>query len=140
MTGEPTRAVSRLSIVTLGVLWALAAASPVVGADKTLRVGILSSGTVEIRGDLEQSLLQGLRDQGYVEGKNLLIERRYASSMMESMSEAARELADMKLDAIVTTCSPSKREANKATSSTTIVMMAFTYPVSQNISASLDRP
>lgn len=140
MTGEATRAVSRLSIVTLGVLWALAAASPVVGADKTLRVGILSSGTVEIRGDLEQSLLQGLRDQGYVEGKNLLIERRYASSMMESMSEAARELADMKLDAIVTTCSPSTREAKQATSSTPIVMVAVSDPVGQRIIASLAKP
>jgi putative tryptophan/tyrosine transport system substrate-binding protein len=121
----------------------LAAVTGVPGveaADKALRVGILSSGTVELRGGLEQSLLQGLQDQGYVEGKNLVIERRYSSAMMESMSDAARELADMKLDAIITTCSPSTREAKQATSSTPIVMVAVSDPVGQKIIASLARP
>ena len=122
------------------LLAAVTSAPGVEGADKALRVGILSSGTVELRGGLEQSLLQGLQDQGYVEGKNLVIERRYSSAMMESMSDAARELADMKLDAIITTCSPATREAKQATASTPIVMVAVSDPVGQKIIASLARP
>ena len=89
-------------LLALGMLCLLGGVVTVTlaeAADRALRIGILSSGTVEIRGGLEQSLLQGLHDQGYVEGKNLVVERRYASSLMESMSDAARELGDMKLDA-----------------------------------------
>ena len=52
-------------------------------AEKTLHVGILSSGTLENRDSLEQAFVQGLRDQGYVEGKNLTIERRYSSSKLK---------------------------------------------------------
>jgi len=45
-----------------------------------------------------------LGDQGYLEGKNLIIERRYSSSKLK---DNANELAGMKLDAILTTCTPS---------------------------------
>ena len=130
-------------LLALGMLCLLGGVGTVTlveGADRALRIGILSSGTLEVRGGLEQSLLQGLHDQGYVEGKNLVVERRYASSLMESMSDAARELADMKLDAIVTTCSPSTREAKQATASTPIVMVAVSDPVGQKIVASLAKP
>jgi len=110
-------------------------------ADKTIHIGILSSGSLENRSGLEQALLQGLREQGYVEGKNLLIERRYSSARMtEQIPEFARELAGMKLDAIITTCSPSTRAAKQATTTTPIVMAAVSDPVGQGIIASLAKP
>src|SRR6185503_15120399 len=120
----------------------LFAVATTYAADRTVRVGILSSGSLELRGGLEQALLQGLRDQGYVEGRNLVIERRYSTGMMQQQQipQYARELAGMKLDAIVTTCTPSTRAAKDATGSTPIVMAAVSDPVGQRLIASLTRP
>ena len=92
------------------------------------------------RGHLEQALLQGLREQGYVEGKNLVLERRYADGRVERTPEFARELAAMKLDAVVTTCTPTTRAAQQALGSTPIVMAAVADPVGQHLIASLARP
>jgi len=106
-------------------------------AAKTLHIGILSSGTHENRNSLEQSLVQGLRDQGYIEGKNLIIERRYGWSKAK---ENAAELAGMKLDAVMTTCTPSTRIMKEASSLTPIVMAAVSDPVGQGIVTSLAKP
>ena len=81
--------------------------------EKKVHIGILVGGSQAQRGHLEQALLQGLREQGYVEGKNLVLERRYADGRNERMPEFARELAAMKLDAVVTTCTPSTRAAQQ---------------------------
>src|SRR5215470_6803085 len=80
-------------------------------AEKTLRVGILSSGALENRSPLDAAFVQGLREQGYVEGQNLIIERRYSSSKLR---DNASELAGMRLDAIMTTCTPSTRIMKEA--------------------------
>src|SRR5687768_13130961 len=106
----------------------------------TAHIGILVGGSLAQRGHLEQALLQGLREQGYVEGKNLVIERRYADGRRARTPEFARELAAMKLDAVVTTCTPSTRAARQATASTPIIMAAVADPVRQGLIASLARP
>src|SRR5213594_2391093 len=119
------------------LLSALPPAARAQTADKTLHVGILSSGVLENRSPLDQAFVQGLRDQGYVEGKNLVVERRYSSSKLK---DNASELAGMKLDAILTTCTPSTRMMKEATSSTPIVMVAVSDPVRQGIIASFAKP
>ncbi len=103
-------------------------------------IGILVGGSLAQRGHLEQALLQGLREQGYVEGKNLVLERRYANGEVEQTPKFARELAAMKLDAVVTTCTPSTRAAQLALGSTPIIMAAVADPVGQHLIASLARP
>jgi putative tryptophan/tyrosine transport system substrate-binding protein len=103
-------------------------------------IGILVGGNYAQRGHLEQALLEGLRDRGYVEGRNLVIERRYADGHTERTPEFARELAAMKLDAVVTTCTPSTQAARQASVSTPIVMAAVADPVGQRLIASLARP
>jgi putative ABC transport system substrate-binding protein len=108
--------------------------------EKTARVGILVNSTIPQRGHLEQALLQGLRDQGYVEGRNLVVERRYAEGDGTRLPEFAGQLAALKLDVIITTCSPSTRAAQRATSSTPIVMAAVSDPVGQHLIESLARP
>ena len=105
-----------------------------------MHIGILVTGGFAQRRHLEQALLEGLRDQGYVEGKNLVIERRYADGRRGRTPEFARELAAMKLDAVVTTCTPSTRAARQATASTPIIMAAVADPVGQRLIASLARP
>jgi len=133
------RATANAWLAFAGVLLlsALPPAARAQTADKTLHVGILSSGVLENRSPLDQAFVQGLRDQGYLEGKNLIIERRYSSSKLK---DNAHELAGMKLDAILTTCTPSTRIMKEATSSTPIVMVAVSDPVRQGIIASLANP
>lgn len=122
--------------------------------DRIVRLGILVSGTIEQRGDLDRALTEGLRAKGYVEGKNLLIERRYGGSMEQGMtvpampeksmndalSRNAKDLAGMKLDAIITSCAPSTLAAKQATSSIPIVMASVSDPVAQGFIASLAKP
>jgi putative tryptophan/tyrosine transport system substrate-binding protein len=123
------------------ILATVAPAMHARAADKPVHIGILSSGSVELRAGLERALLDGLREQGYVEGKNLVIERRYAlTNLPVKVPEYARELAGMKLDAIVTTCTPSTRAAKEATTTTPVVMAAVSDPVGQHIIASLAKP
>ena len=108
--------------------------------ERKAHIGILVGGSLAQRGHLEQALLRGLREQGYVEGKNLVLERRYADGHVERTPDFARELAAMKLDAVVTTCTPTTRAAQQALGSTPIVMAAVADPVGQNLIASLAQP
>jgi putative tryptophan/tyrosine transport system substrate-binding protein len=105
-----------------------------------VHIGILVGGSLAQRVHLEKALIEGLRDQGYVEGRNLVIERRYADGRRERVPELARELAEMNLDAVVATCTPSTRAARQASAATPIVMAAVADPVGQRLIASLARP
>ena len=138
MNRRQVLASARLVMLAVAVLaYAVPAALLAQSGDKTLHIGILSSGILDNRGPLDQALVQGLRDQGYVEGRNLVIERRYSSTRVK---ENAQELAGMKLDAILTTCTPSTRVMKETTTSTPIVMAAVSDPVRQGIIASLAKP
>jgi putative ABC transport system substrate-binding protein len=113
------------------------------GTDKTKRVGYLVWSSYGARGHLEQALLDGMRDEGYVEGKNLVVERRYVDrGSFDEVRRAASELAALNLDAIVSTCSPSTTAAKEATAKSSIpVVMAFVSdPVGQGLIASYRRP
>jgi putative tryptophan/tyrosine transport system substrate-binding protein len=129
-----------LALLALGAAGGPLAAEAQQSKGKTAHIGILVGGSIAQRGHLEQALLEGLRDQGYVEGKNLIIERRYADGRNERVPEYARELAAMKLDAVVTTCTPSTRAARQASASTPIVMAAVADPVGQQLITSLAKP
>jgi putative ABC transport system substrate-binding protein len=121
--------------VVAGLLAALSVQAQT--GEKNLRVGILSSGVLENRSPLDAAFVQGLHEQGYIEGRNLVIERRYSSS---KLADNAKELAAMKLDAVVTTCTPSTRMMKEASGSTPIVMIAVSDPVRQGVIASLAKP
>jgi putative ABC transport system substrate-binding protein len=109
--------------------------------ERKVRIGILSSGTMETRGHLEEALIRSLAEQGYIEGRNLIVERRYSGAGGPKRTvEAASELAAMNLDAVVTTCTPSTGAAKSVMSSTPIVMAAVSDPVGQRLIASLARP
>jgi putative ABC transport system substrate-binding protein len=75
-----------------------------------------------------------------VEGKNLIIERRYGHLDGNRFSVLAQELAGMNLDAIVTVCTGTTRAAKGATNSTPIVMLSVPDPVGQGLAASLAHP
>jgi putative ABC transport system substrate-binding protein len=131
----------RIAVIATGALLLAARPAGLAQSPKTTaHIGILVGGSLAQRGHLEQALLQGLREQGYVEGKNLILERRYADGHVERTPEFARELAAMKLDAVVTTCTPTTRVAQLTLGSTPIVMAAVADPVGQRLIASLARP
>ena len=131
----------RLAAIATGALLLIALPAGLAQSpDKAAHIGILVGGSLAQRGHLERALLQGLREQGYFEGKNLVLERRYADGRVERTPEFARELAAMKLDAVVTTCTPSTRAAQQAFGSTPIVMAAVADPVGQKLIASLAKP
>lgn len=113
------------------------------GTDKTKRVGYLVWSSYEARGQLEQALIDGMREKGYVEGKNLVVERRYVDrGTYDEVRAAANELAGLKLDAIVSTCSPSTAAAKEATSKSNmpVVMALVSDPVGQHLIESYRRP
>ena len=133
---------------TLTALLALGAAAVPLGARAQAqkpapgvkRIGLLVTGWDSTRGHLDRALMEALRDQGYVEGRNLVIERRYADGDGSRLRELARELEALKLDAVVTTCTPSTRLMKAETATTPIVMATVSDPVGQGLIASLARP
>ena len=105
--------------------------------EKIPRVGILFMGGRD-QPHLQQ-LKQGLRERGYSEGKNIILEYRYAEGRYDKLTELAKELVGNKVDVIVTTSSISARAAGKATITIPIVM-ASGNPVEQGLAESLARP
>lgn len=108
--------------------------------EKNLRVAILLSGYEEKYVDLDASLLAGLRELGYVEGKNLTVDRRYAQLRGDQMLSIASELAGLKPDVIITGCTGSTRAVMQATQQIPIVMVSVADPVGQGFVRSLARP
>ena len=83
---------------------------------------------------------QGLRDLGYVEGRNLVIEYRDAEGKPERLPALARDLARLKIEVIMAPTNPSITAAKAATTTIPIVMVSADDPVGQGYIASLARP
>jgi putative ABC transport system substrate-binding protein len=106
---------------------------------KIARLGYLGFGTPAAAANRVEALRAGLRDLGYVEGKNLVIEFRWAGTV-EQLHEAAAELARMKVDIIFATSSTESEPARRATSTIPIVFAAHADPVGVGHVSSLARP
>src|SRR5262249_29759314 len=87
-----------------------------------------------------EAFRQGLRDVGYVEGKNIVIEYRYAERKVDRLPALAAELVHLKVDVIVTSASQETRAAKEATSTIPTVMTNDADPVATGVVASLARP
>jgi putative ABC transport system substrate-binding protein len=81
-----------------------------------------------------------LRELGYVEGKNIILEYRYAEGKFERLPDLAAELVRLKVDVIVTASTPAIRAAQHATNTIPIVMANVGDPIAQGFVASLARP
>jgi len=107
---------------------------------KVHRVGILLGGTAEEAAPLLRALAEGLRDLGYVDGRNLTFEGRYAGVRMERLPDLAAELVRLRVDVIVTGSNPYVAAAQRATATIPIVIVASADPVGAGFVASLARP
>jgi putative ABC transport system substrate-binding protein len=106
---------------------------------KTPRIGFLGGDPSASAARIE-AFRQGLRELGYVEGKNVVIEWRYAAGKPDREREFAAELVRLKVDVIVTAGSTSTRAAKEATSTIPIVMSQDPDPIGNGFVASLARP
>src|SRR5438105_12465516 len=104
------------------------------------RVGYLSTPTRESVERGLDAFLRKLRELGWVEGQNLVIEYRWAEGNVERLPDLAAELVQLKVDLIVAPAGSAALAAKKATSSIPIVMIFPSDPVEMGLVASLSRP
>ena len=118
--------------------WPLAARAQQAG--KVYRIGFLGNSTAALEANLVGPFREGLRDLGYVEGRNILIEYRWAEGEYERFPALTAELIALKVDVIVTAGTPASLAVKKATTSIPLVMVAVGDPVATGLVASLGRP
>ncbi len=104
------------------------------------RIGILLTPSASVYSARVEALRQRLRELGYVEGKNIVIEYRYAEGKLERLPDLAAELVRLKVDVIVTAGSPAILAAKKASATIPIVFADAGDPVGTGIVSSLARP
>ena len=105
---------------------------------KVARIGVLES--TSSSANQREALIAGLRELGYVEGKNMTIEDRWAEGKYERLPGLAAELVQMKVDVIVAGSTPTVQAAQRATTTIPIVMVRVGDPVGSGFVASLARP
>jgi putative tryptophan/tyrosine transport system substrate-binding protein len=120
------------------VLAPLAGEAQQVG--KLWQVGYLSSSSAERERARLAAFQQGLRELGYLEGKSVFIEQRYAGGEFARLPALAAELARLKVDVFVVAGAPAAHAAKKASNVIPIVMTAVADPVGMGLVASLARP
>ena len=104
------------------------------------RIGILIAASTSLYSARVEALRQRLRELGYVEGKNILIEYRYAEGKLERLPDLAAELVRLKVDVIVAGGGPTILAAKKAGATIPIVFTISGDPVGSGFVSSLARP
>jgi putative tryptophan/tyrosine transport system substrate-binding protein len=108
---------------------------------KIPRIGYVSgAGDPSNPGPAVEAFRQGLRDRGYMEGKNIVVEYRYAEGRQDRVPSLVSELVQLKVDVLVLVTLPSVRAAKEATKTIPIVMVLAVDPVATGIVNSLARP
>lgn len=109
-------------------------------AGKVPRVGFLTTGFQGSIAHLLEGFKQGLREYGYVEGQNILVELRYGEGKAERLPTLAAELVRLNVDVIVAIPNPAIEAVRQATPTIPIVMPIGSDPVGVGFAASLARP
>ena len=141
---EQRRTIQNLKLVRLLVFaFVLVVAGAVAEAQqppKVPRIGYLAAPPLSAIATRLDAFRQGLRELGYVEGKNIVIELRSADGKLDRLPALAAELVRLKVDIIVTGGGPATRAAKEATSTIPIVMTNVGDPVDSGFVTSLARP
>jgi putative ABC transport system substrate-binding protein len=109
-------------------------------AAKVAHIGYLSTGSPKSNRAFLDALRDALRELGYIDGKNIAIDVRWAGDMPSEFPQLAASLVRDNPNAIVTTCIPSTRAAKQATSTLPVVMSVDGDPVAAGLVSSLARP
>ncbi|HWH79688.1 MAG TPA: ABC transporter substrate-binding protein [Candidatus Binatus sp.] len=129
-----------LCLAVVGILLALTLPAQAQQPAKIPRIGFLSTASIASLSPRLDAFRQGLRDHGYVEGKNIDIEYRSSEGNIDRLAELAAELARLKVDSIVTAGENPTRAAKEATSTIPIITTTVGDPVGLGFAASLARP
>ena len=131
----------KITVLTLyAMLSALCFSAPAQQPTKIPRIGFLSASSPAALSARIEAFRQGLRELGYVEGKNIVIEWRSAEGKLDRIPALAAELVRLKVDIIVTAGPSLTHAAKEATSTIPIVMTFDPDPVGSGFVASLARP
>ena len=122
-----------------GGLLAAPLAAEAQQAANIARLGFLGNSATALA-HLREAFLQGMRERGYVEGRNLAIEYRYADGKLEQLPELAAELVALKVQIIVALPTPAAQAAKQATKTIPIVFAGAGDPVASGLVTSLARP
>jgi putative tryptophan/tyrosine transport system substrate-binding protein len=107
---------------------------------KIPRIGYLSTGSISSTLPNREAFQQGLRGLGYVEGKNILVEYRFAEGKLDRIPDLVAGLVGLKVDVIVVGDSSQARAAKKVTATVPIVMASAGNPFREGLIASFARP
>jgi putative ABC transport system substrate-binding protein len=128
----------RIALCTM--LFALSLSAEAQQPTKIPRIGYLGAVSLSTNSARTDAFRQGLRELGYVEGKNIVIEWRSAEGKLDRLPALAAELVRLKVDIIVTAGATATRPAKEATTTIPIVMTNEVDPVGSGFVASLARP
>jgi putative ABC transport system substrate-binding protein len=113
---------------------------PLIGLAVMYRIGYLFDGLPDQASSIRGAFEESLRELGYVEGRNLVVERRYAAFKYDRLPDLAAELVRLKPDVIVTGGNPSIAALKQATTTVPIVIAWAIDPVGAGLVTSLTRP
>jgi ABC-type uncharacterized transport system substrate-binding protein len=130
----------RFCAVLVALLLVFCASAEAQQQKKIPRIGFLIAVSPSSLSARVEAFRQGLRQLGYVEGKNIVVEYRYAEGRADRLNELAAELVRLKVDVIVSAGPPPTHTAKKATSTIPIVMANDPDPVGDGFVASLAHP
>ena len=116
--------------------WPLAASAQ----SKIPRIGFMGNSTAALEANLVDAFREGLREHGYEEGRNIVIEYRWADGKYDQFPALVAELIAAKVDVIVTAGTPAALAMKKATTTVPLVMVAVGDPVGTGLVPSLARP
>ena len=139
VVGAMIRTFAPVVMLTLGALL-LPCLAGAQQAARLPRIGVIYPGGQADASPFVEAFGQGLRAHGYVEGKNIVVERRFGEGQPERIAQAAAELVRLNVNAIVTTTDDAIAAVRRQTRTIPIVMTASTDPVGTGFVASLARP
>ena len=128
------------SISVAAMLLAVAVLAEAQQPTKIARIGFLSNNSLAAVSSWNEAFREGLRELGYVEGKNIVIEYRFGEGKLDRLPAMVAELVRLKVDVIVTGGPSATRAAKEASATIPIVMATNTDPVGDGFVASLARP
>jgi len=140
VTSSRTRAVARISLAAVLLFVAHLPLPTAAQQGKVPRIGFLGTASPSLMAAWITAFREGLREHGYVEGQNIMIEYRWGEGKPERFPQLAAELVGLMVDVIVTSGPHAIRATQRATSKIPIVMAIIEDPVAQGFVKSLGRP
>jgi putative ABC transport system substrate-binding protein len=122
--------------LALGILWPLASSAET----RVYRIAYISRGSPDSHGAFVEAFREGLRQFGYLEGRNLVIDYQWGDQTDKSLEEMATDAVKNKPDVLLTTCVPSTRAAKQASTTIPIVMAIDGDPMRSELVASFAQP